>query len=242
MDLDALKGKTIDDELLGQLKAHVTSLSEARDAARQESIKGRRGKDETITKLTERVEAMAERLGVDPDADLATLPDAKGQAEAARQFEQKLKRLERERDTAVQKHTELTQRLTTEKRNALLATSAGKHGFIDATVAQTLAGARVVQEGDDFLFRTDDGKLVPVDEGFAWMAKSMPFLVKPAGAGGSGGGAHGGGGFTGVPGSGGQPQRNPFHPKTFNLTEQIAMRRENPQLADQLKAAAQAAT
>lgn len=240
MDLDALKGKTIDDDLLGQLKAHVTSLSEARDAARSESIKGRKGKDETIAKLTERVEAMAERLGVDPDADLASLPDAKGQAEAARQYEMKLKRLERERDGAIQKHSELTQRLTTEKRNSLLATAAGKHGFIDASVAQTLAGARMVQEGEDFLFRTDDGKLVPVDEGFAWMAKSMPFLIKPAGGAGS---APGGGGFTGVPGaSGGQPQRNPFHPKTFNLTEQIAMRRENPQLADQLKAAASAAT
>lgn len=240
MDLDALKGKTVDDELLGQIRAHVTSLAEARDAARAESIKGRKGKDETISKLTERVEAMAERLGVDPDADLASLPDARGQADAARQFEQKLKRMERERDAATQAHTDLLQRLTTEKRNALLATSASKHGFIDASVAQTLAGARVVQEGDDFLFRTDDGKLVPVDEGFAWMAKSMPFLVRPAGSGGAP--PAGGGGFTGVPGSGGQPQRNPFHPKTFNLTEQLALKRENPALAEQLKEAAAAAT
>jgi hypothetical protein len=55
-------------------------------------------------------------------------------------------------------------------------------------------------------------------------------LVKAAGAGGSGY----------RPGGGAAPAttKNPFARETFNLTEQIALRKENPQLAEQLKAAA----
>jgi hypothetical protein len=229
MDIDNLKGKTIDDKLHAELSAHVAELSSQRDAARKESIDGRKGKDARIKELGDRLTAFAERLGVEPDADLESLPTAKGQAEAAKQFEAQIKKLTRERDEAAKGRDDLTAKLAGEKRERVIAEAVAKHDFIDSSDARTLIAARVRQEGDDFLFEADGGKLVPVADGAAWLAKTKPYSVKAAGGG-------GGSGFKGSGGGGQGP--NPFDPKTFNLTQQIAMAKENPVLAQQLKAAA----
>ena len=45
---------------------------------------------------------------------------------------------------------------------------------------------KLVWEGDDLLFKTDDGNLVSVKDGVAGIAKSRPELLKPTGAGGAG--------------------------------------------------------
>jgi hypothetical protein len=233
MDLDALKGKTIDDDTLAAIKAHVgglqtkaeTAEAKARDAAK-ESIEGRKG-------LKAKLETALQKLGIDSADDLDSLPEAKGQAEAVKQLEAKLKRIEREaaeKDSALQA---LQGEVLTGKRNQAIAQAVAKHGFIDSDSAATLIGAKVKQEGDDFLFEAD-GKLVSIDDGAAWIAKTKTFLVKPAGGGG------GGSGFNGTGGNG--STANPWDPKSFNVTEQIKLRREDPARADSLKSAASAAT
>lgn len=190
MDIDSLKDK-LGDELHGKLVAHVAALTEQRDAARKESIDGRKGKDARIKELGERLAAFAERLGVEPDVDLETLPSAKGQAEAAKQFEAQVKKLTRERDEAAKGRDEALGRLTTEKRDRLIAQAVSKHAFIDAGDATTLLSSRVRQEGDDFLFEGEGGKLVPIEDGAAWLAKTKPHLVKASGAGDGGSGFKG---------------------------------------------------
>lgn len=195
MDLDALKGKTIDDDTLAAIKAHVGTLqtkaetaeAKARDAAR-ESIEGRKG-------LKAKLETALQKLGIDSADELDTLPEAKGQAEAVKQLEAQLKRLTREhaeKDAALQA---LQGEVLTGKRNQAIAQAVAKHGFIDADAAATLIGAKVKQEGDDFFFEAD-GKLVSIDDGAAWIAKTKTFMVKPAGGG-------GGSGFNGTGGAGG---------------------------------------
>lgn len=181
MDLDTLKGKTIDDKLHAELVAHVTSLTEARDAARTESIKGRKGKDETIKQLTDRIEAFAERLGVDADADIDSLPNVKGQADAAKQYEAKLTRLQRELSDKSKALDELAGKYSSERRERAIAEQIGKHPFIDPDDARALVASRVKQEGDDLLFTAPDGKLVPLADGVAWFAKTKTHLIRPAG-------------------------------------------------------------
>ena len=95
MDLETLKD-ALGDEKFAALKTYVDDLTGQRDAARNESITGRKGLKEKLTKLEADQAALLEKLGLDSLDDLASLPDAKGSAEAAKQYEAKLKRMERE--------------------------------------------------------------------------------------------------------------------------------------------------
>lgn len=191
MDIETLKGKTLDDKLHADLVAHVSSLTEARDAARAESIKGRKVKDETIKQLNDRLAAFAERLGVEPDADIESLPSAKGQAEANKQVEAKLNRLQRELADKSKAFDDLSGKYGAERRERAIAEQVSKHPFIDADDVRALVSARLKQEGDDLLFSAPDGKLVPLADGVAWIAKTKPHLVRPAGDGGPGSGFKG---------------------------------------------------
>ena len=229
MDLETLKGKTLDDKLHAELVRHVADLSEQRDAARKESIDGRKGKDAKLKDLSERLDAFAERLGVDADADLSSLPSAKGQAEAAKQFDGQIKKLTRERDEAAKARDEVQGKWLAEKRQLAIAQAVSKHDFIDRQDVETLLAARVKQEGDEFLFEGEGGKLVPIADGAAWLAKKS-HLVKASGGG-------GGSGYQG--GAGGQA--NPFDQKTFNFTQQLALKQADPARAASLEAAAKQA-
>lgn len=230
LDLSKFKGKTLDDATLSELQAAVTahvepfearaSAAEAKaKAAAKESIDGRKAKDA-------RIERLSELLGIEPDADLDKI-DVKGMAEAAKQVEAQLKRVTRERDDAVKAHGELTGKYAAERRERAIAAEVAKHPFVDAADAIALVGMRVRQEGDDITFEGADGKPTTLTDGVAWIAKTKPHLIRPAGDGG------GGSGYKGAGNGGGD--KNPFAKATWNLTEQIAMKRENPALATQLE-------
>lgn len=194
MDLSKFKGKTLDDATLSELTAAITSHTEALEtrattaetkarAAAKESIDGRKAKDA-------RIERMAELLGVDADADLDKI-DVKGMADAAKQVEAQLKRVTRERDEAQQAAKDIGGKYATERRDRAIAEAVSKHPFIDAEDARALISGRLTQEGDDLLFKGSDGKLVPLDDGVAWMAKAKPHLVRAAGDQGQGSGYRG---------------------------------------------------
>lgn len=191
MDLDALKGKTLDDATHAALAAHVATLTEQRDAARQESIAGRKGKDAKLKELSDLNTKLMEKLGIDAPDEIDNLPDAKGQAEAVKQFEAKLTRAQRELAEKAKALDELSGRYSTERRERAIAEAVGKHPFIDAEDARALIFGRVKQEGDDLLFTTPEGKLVPLADGVAWMAKTKLHLVRAAGDGSHGSGFKG---------------------------------------------------
>lgn len=193
MDLEALKGKTLDDDTHGKLVAFVAELAGQRDAARKESIDGRKGKDAKLKELGDRLQAFAERLGVEVDADLDKLPDAKGQADAVKQYEAKLARVARERDDAIKARDELGGALKTRNRESAIASSLEGHRFRNPSDVRVLIERHVQEEGDDLLFKTEDGKLVPLKEGVAWFAKTRPDYLLPEDAGGQGSGYRGSG-------------------------------------------------
>lgn len=197
MELDGLKGKTLDDESFAKLRDYVADLVGQRDQARRESIDGRKSLKARAEAAEARASALEDWAGIDAGADLAELPAPKGNADAVKQFEAKLKRAERERDEATRTRDEALQLRAAERRQAAIAQAAAKHNFIDVEDAQALIGSRLQVEGDEILFKADGGKLVPLDEGAAWLAKAKPHLVRPQGGTGSGyrDGAAGGAGM-----------------------------------------------
>lgn len=234
MDLDSLKGKTIDDTLLDALKKHVGTFSDRAETAEEkarkavrESIDGRKGKDAALAKALE-------KLGVDSVEDLESMPSAKGQAELAQQAEARAKRLERELGEKSKALEELGGKYSAERRERLLAAEVAKHGIRKELSSDVLAllSLRLQQEGEDVLFKTDDGKATTVPDGVAAFLKSRPEYVTPSGDVQRGSGYRSGA----TP-----PPANPWAPKTFNLTEQIRMQKDDPSAAAALKSAATAA-
>jgi hypothetical protein len=230
MDIETLKGKTLDDKLHADLVAHVTGLKSAAETADDKARKAAKESIDGRKTLKAERDAAFEKLGVSSLDELEALPDAKGQADAVKQFEAKLKKAERELADKSKALDELGTKFSSERRERAIAQAAAKHPFIDADDARMLIGARVRQEGDEFMFEGEGGKLVPIDDGAAWLAKTKTHLVKPAG------GSAGGSGFKGNQGS---AQANPWAAKTFNVTEQVRLKQADPALAERLKADAQ---
>jgi hypothetical protein len=195
MDLEALKGKTLDDKLHADLVAHVAGLTTRAETADEkarkavkESIDGRK------TLKAERDAAFA-KLGVDTAEELEALPDAKGQAEAAKQFEQQIKKLARERDDAVKAAGELNGSLAAMKRKDMVAEATDGLRFKHRDDARALIEARIVEEAGELLFKTDDGKLVALKQGVKAHFEARKDYLLPEEPGGQGSGFKGSGGM-----------------------------------------------
>lgn len=230
MDIESLKGKTLDEALFKQLSAHVEGLSTRAETAegkartaQKESIEGRK-------QLKAERDAAFEKLGVTTAEELETLEAPKGQAEALKQLDAKVKRAERERAEAQAALQDVQGKYAADRRSLAVREALAAHQFVDMDDARAVFEGRVVAEGDDLLFKTAEGKLVPLQDGAAWLAKTKTHLVKAPAAGQQGSGFKGGAGGTGG-------VKNPWAKETWNLTEQIALSRTDPQTAAAMKTA-----
>lgn len=185
MDISKLKDK-LGDETFAELERHIGDLTGQRDTARTESINGRKKLRDDLSAAQALAARAMEKLGVDSADDLDTLPDAKGQGEALKQFETKLKRAERERDEARQAAETASGKYRGGLQRAAVAEALGGHEFVARDVVETYIGQRLVWEGEDLMFKTDAGSLVSVKDGVAGVAKARPELLKPSGTGGAG--------------------------------------------------------
>ncbi|MBS3953629.1 MAG: hypothetical protein KGZ88_11835 [Methylomicrobium sp.] len=228
MNIDSLKAK-LDDATFTSLKDHVETLERQRDDAKKESIDGRKGMKARIAELESQQSQLLEKLGVDSVEDIDALPDSKGQAEAVKQFETKLNRLQKQLTDKDAELNEVAGKYKQSQLESHLQKSLSSHDFIDRDLVAHYAKSKIEWDGDEPLFKTDDGKLIKLTDGVTLLAKEKPHLVKSQGAGGSG---------YGQSGASGHSQKNPFSKESFNLTEQIQLKKENPTLAEQLKAAA----
>lgn len=226
MDIESLKGK-LDEAEFSALSTFVTDLSGKVESARNESINGRKtlkAENETLRGLRDR---MFEKLGIADVDELDALPSITGQAEAAKQHEAKIKRLERD----LADRTEAFQTLSAQRRNDQQAIALNKamatQEWSDREVAEHFIGSRIVWEEDQPFFRSEDGKLLNLEDGVKLVAQTKPTLVKSRGAGGSGY-QHGSGGS----------EKNPWLKENFNLTEQGRILKENPAKAEQMRSAA----
>jgi hypothetical protein len=199
-DLKAWREKhKVSDEAAADIEAAITEAESKVAQARQESISGRKGLKEKLDGATARVAALEDWAGIEAGADLEGLPAPKGNADAVRQFEAKLRRAEREREDAIKARDELDGKYRTSRMQAAIGSALDGHDFIARDVAEMLVSRHAVWEGDELFYKSDDGKLMPLKDGAAVIAKTRPELLKSQGAGGAGfkGSSAGGGGAGG---------------------------------------------
>lgn len=196
MDIETLK-EALGDEKFAALNTYVTDLVGQRDAARSESITGRKGMKTELETLRAAQARLMEKLGVESIDELDTLPDAKGAAEAAKQYGTQVKRLERQLAEATQREQEATGKYRTSLQRVAVAEAMGGHEFVARDIVETYIGNRLVWEGDDLLYKGDGGQLLPVKDAVAGIAKTRPELLKATGTGGSGARTPGAGSGTG---------------------------------------------
>jgi hypothetical protein len=185
MEIAALK-EALGDETFTELETYVSDLEGQRDQARNESISGRKGIKSELEALKGTQVTLLERLGINSIDDIDDLPDVAGMAEAGKQFEAKVKRLERQAGESGEKYAALEGKYLGSKKEGILNKALGAHEFVANDMVSSYISNNLVWEGDDLLFKTEDGNLVSVKDGVAGIAKSRPELLKPTGAGGAG--------------------------------------------------------
>ena len=193
MEIETLKEK-LGDETFAKLQTYVQDIIGQRDAARSESITGRKGLKAQLETAQAAQAKLMEKLGVETLDDLDTLPDAKGAAEAAKQYGAQIKRLERQLSEATEREKDATGKFRSTLQRAAVAEAMGGHEFVARDIVETYVGNRLVWEGDELLYKDDGGKLLPVKDGVAGIAKTRPELLKAQGAGGAGARPAGGAG------------------------------------------------
>lgn len=196
MNIEELK------EVLGDkydaLKGYVDELNSKLEAARSESINGRKTLKARVAELETLQTTLFEKLGIESAEEIDSLPEAKGQAEALKQFESKVKRLERELTEANQGKTDLVGKVKELSLSATLEKVLGSHEWLDRDVASTIIKNNIVYQEDSPYFKTADEKFLSLEDGAKLIAQTKPFLLKSTGAGGSG--------YTGAGGNGGEPK------------------------------------
>lgn len=185
MDIASLKEK-LGDEKFAELQGYVNDLVGQRDTARNESITGRKKLKDDLAAAQALATKALEKLGIDSADDLDTLPDAKGQGEALKQYETKLKRTERERDDAKKLAEEASGKYRGSLQKAAIAEALSGHEFVARDLVETYVSQRLTWDGDELFFKSDDGKLIPPKDGVAGIAKTRPELLKSTGTGGAG--------------------------------------------------------
>lgn len=228
MNLESLKEPL--GERFAEVEQYVNSLIEQRDAARKESQLGRQGLKAKAETAEANVARLMEKLGIETLEELDALPPAKGQAEALKQLETRLKAL----DAAAKAKDQALAELATKHRQTVLAAelkqALSAYEFIDRDLVESYIRQQVTwdEEQGQVRYQDDKGNLLPLAEGVTLFATGKPHLVKHPGARGSG--------YN--PAARGGEVMNPWAKDSFNLTEQLRLADEKPALAAQLKAAA----
>lgn len=186
MNIEDLKGKQLDDETFTKLTQYVQGLIGQRDEARQESINGRRTIKTRLEAAEGGITKLLEKLGVESIEEADALPDSKGQAEAAKQLEARIKRMERDLSNAARERDEAVGKYRGSMLKAVVADAIGAHDFVARDLVESYIGSRVTLEGDEVLFKAEDGKLISVRDGVSGFAKARPELLKATGTGGAG--------------------------------------------------------
>lgn len=181
-DLETLKDK-LDSETLAALGSSFNEYE-----GKLKTIRKKADTADAATAKAAQLEArILEKLGIDSLEDLDTLPDPKAgkvEADALKQFENRLKRAERDRDEAVKASDALKAQMTLARKQAAISQALNSGGFHDQEAAELLLSSRIEQQDDDFVFKTKDGRFIPLSDGAKLIATEKPHLVKaPQGTG-----------------------------------------------------------
>ena len=184
MDIEKLKAVLGAD--FDELASHVAALTEQRDKARSESINGRQKLKDDLAAKTDLLNKVLEKAGVETFEEFDALPPGRATAEANKVLELQAKRYKSQFEDASTKLGEVEGRWKGERLTSALNNVVTSHKFIDAETAIALLRPRAEFVGDDVMYKTDAGDLVPIAEAAAGIAKTKPFLVQASGFSGSG--------------------------------------------------------
>lgn len=189
-----------------QKQSEFVKLVGKLSTATQESITGRKTLKAELEAAQTALRSTLDKLGLDDVSELDSLPDAKGMAEAQKQVEAKLKRLERDLSEAQKAATDKDGALKELRADMALKEAMSKHQFIDDEIVGMMVKSKLTHDNDQVFFTGDDGAMLSLPDALAGIAKAKPHLLKAP--------ANGGSGFV--------PNKNGGGVDPNNLTEMIA--------------------
>ena len=229
LDLDALK------EVLGEnfptVRDHVAGLQSAADLAKREAERLRSeleaGRSALDTMKTER-NAAFDKLGITEVADLDNIKDAQGSAEQVAQLAAKLKRYERDLGEHQSRLSAANETISGLRRDKILGRHLGSHDWAEgnADLVRAYFDPRLVPEGDDWVFRAEDGSTSTLEDALTQFVSSHPGLLSSRGEPGGG---------TKKPAMGGH--QKPFREMT--ITEKTDLYRRSPQQFEAIRLASE---
>ena len=225
MDINQFKD-TLGNENFAKLQTYIAELQDSVASARKESASGRVGMKDQIAKLTTLKETLFEKLGITSEEEIETLPTQKGQAETQKQYEARLKKLERDLKEAQDTNAQLDSKYKGSITQVALQKALSKHDLVDAELVADYVKQRVKFENDELVY-VDGDKQLSLDDGLATLVKTKPHLLKAAGTG----------------GSGYNPTATTGKTKSFkdmSLDERSALYKSNPSQYEAMKASATA--
>lgn len=175
------------EEKFADLKTYIADLTGQRDTAREESIAHRKGLKSEVERLTAFQNKVLERLGLETAEAFDEFDPAKAaSAETSKIYEGRIRRLENELKAKADDFSGLESKHRATLLDASLAKSMADFDFVDRDLVGSFVKARVEFDGDSILYRSDDGAMIPLDQGIKTLAATKPHLVKSTGAAGSG--------------------------------------------------------
>ncbi len=185
MDLEILK-ETLDEETFGKLHSYVGDLTRQRDEARSESINGRKQLKERLQSLEHQQDELLNKFNLESLEQLDELPDVKQVDETQKQYEVRMKRLERQLQDAQEAKADVEGKYKSTLQRAAISDALGKHDFIARDLIESFVSSRVTWDGDEVIYKAEDGRLMPLSDGVASIAAARPELLKAVGTGGAG--------------------------------------------------------
>lgn len=185
MDIENLKD-TLDEDTFNKLSSYVLDLKGQRDEARSESINGRKQLKERLQSLESQKEDLLNKFNLESFDELEELPDARQVDETQKQYEVRMKRLERQLQDAQEARNEVEGKYKSSLQRAAIGDALSRHEFIARDLIEGFISSRVTWDGDEVLYKADDGRLMPLSDGVASIAAARPELLKAVGTGGAG--------------------------------------------------------
>jgi hypothetical protein len=171
------------------------------------------------------IEILADKLDPETLTNLRNYIDSLTNSKKPTDTDSRVQKLESALAKKQKDHEEAVALYKKVLRENAIGKAIGAHEWIDSDLVSVYLENGTTMDGDKLVFRTSEGRTIPLDEAAATLAKSKPYLTK--------GGPHGSG--YQKPKEANEPIKNPWSRESLNLTEQARILKADPTLAAKLK-------
>jgi hypothetical protein len=172
------------------------------------------------------IDSLADKLDTETLTSLKNYIDTLTNPKKSNDVDARVQKLEAALAKKQKDHEEAVAMYKKVLRENAIAKSMASHDWVDPDLVSLYFETNTINDGDKLLFRSNDGRVVPLDEAAATLAKSKPHLTKA--------GTQHGSGYQ-KPKDNTEPVKNPWKREYLNLTEQARILKVDPALAAKLK-------